>query len=117
MPDATISLTVDGAPDLPSAILQALYRITGRSTVELRRSIQRGEPLVTAALFGREHIDVVPRLEKTIAYLDDLGLPFVLHEQIDGERDRIDRATLRSILEGDEPGDSDSDDLDRGAPA
>ncbi|MEO2134227.1 hypothetical protein [Microbacterium sp.] len=70
MPDDVISLTLDGTPDLPSAILQTLYRLTGR-------------------------------LEKTIAYLDELGLPFALHAQFDGERDDIDRATLRSILEGD----------------
>ncbi|EPD84775.1 hypothetical protein HMPREF1529_01381 [Microbacterium sp. oral taxon 186 str. F0373] len=101
MPDDAISLTIDGTPDLPSAILQALYRITGRSTIELRRSIQQGEPLFIAALFGREHIDVVPRLEKTIAYLDELGLPFLLHERIDGERTTIDVTTLRSILEAD----------------
>ncbi|WP_433719149.1 hypothetical protein [Microbacterium laevaniformans] len=101
MPDDAISLTLDGTPDLPSAILQTLHRLTGRSTVEMRLCIQRHEPLFTAALFGPDHIDVVPRLEKTIAYLDELGLPFALHAQFDGERDDIDRATLRSILEGD----------------
>jgi len=100
MSDDAISLTLDGTPDLPSTILQALYRITGRSTVELRRSIQNGEPLFTAALFGNDHIDVVPRLEKTIGYLTEIGLPFVLDEHIDGARDRIDLATLHAILEG-----------------
>ncbi|AXA96293.1 hypothetical protein [Microbacterium sp. PM5] len=101
MPDDAISLTLDGTPDLPSAILQTLYRLTGRSTVEMRLGIQRHEPIFTAALFGPDHIDVVPRLEKTISYLDELGLPFVLHAQFDGERDEIDRTTLRDILEGD----------------
>lgn len=100
MTDTAISLTLDGTPDLPSAILQALYRITGRSTVELRRSIQGRQPLLTAALFGNDHIDVVPRLEKTIDYLTDLGLPFVLHEHAAGDRDEIDLATLHAILEG-----------------
>lgn len=100
MTDNAISLTLDGTPDLPSAILQALYRITGRSTVELRRSIQSQEPLFTAALFGNDHIDVVPRLEKAIDYLTDLGLPFTLHERVDGDSDELDLATLRAILEG-----------------
>jgi hypothetical protein len=100
MTDDAISLTLDGEPDLPSAILQAIYRITGRSTVELRRSIQNHEPLFTAALFGNDHIDVVPRLEKTIAYLTELGMPFTLHEHVDGTRGEIDLATLRNILEG-----------------
>ncbi|AUG28603.1 hypothetical protein JVX92_11525 [Microbacterium hominis] len=100
MTDTAISLTLDGTPDLPSAILQALYRITGRSTVELRRSIQGRQPLFTAALFGNAHIDVVPRLEKTIDYLTDLGLPFTLHEHVDGDRDEIDLATLHAILGG-----------------
>jgi len=100
MSDDALSLTLDGTPDLPSAILQALYRITGRSTVELRRSIQNGEPVFTAELFGNDHIEVVPRLEKTIDYLTEIGLPYVLDEHLDGKRDRIDLTTLRAILEG-----------------
>jgi len=94
-----LSLTLDDAPDLPSAILQALYRITGRSTVELRRSILAGDPVYAAELFGPAHIDVVPRLEKTIAYVTDLGLPFTLHESTDGERTAITLATVREILD------------------
>ncbi|MGB4778157.1 hypothetical protein [Microbacterium sp.] len=99
MPDYAISITLDGAPDLPSAVLQALYRITGRSTVELRDSIRRREPVYTAALFGNDHIDVVPRLEKVAAYLGELGLPFTLHEVVDGERGEITAEVMRSILE------------------
>lgn len=100
MPDNALSVTLNDTPDLPSAVLQALYRITGRSSGELRRSILAGEPVYTAALFGNDHIDVVPRLEKTIAYLDELGLSFILHAHLDGERDEVSRETLRSILEG-----------------
>lgn len=99
MPDYAISVTLDGTPDLPSAPLQALYRITGRSTVELRRSILAGEPLYTAALFDGDHLEVVPRLEKTIAYLVATNLPHRLHEMTDGERTEISAATLRDILE------------------
>lgn len=102
MPDNALSVTLNDTPDLPSAVLQALYRITGRSSGELRRSILAGEPVYTAALFGNDHIDVVPRLEKTIAYLDELGLPLTLHEWVDGERDEVSRETLRGILEGSE---------------
>lgn len=100
MHDNALSVTLNDTPDLPSAVLQALYRITGRSSGELRRSILAGEPVYTAALFSNDHIDVVPRLEKTIAYLDELGLPFTLHAHLDGERDEVSRETLRSILEG-----------------
>lgn len=99
MSDLSISLTLDGAPDLPSAPLQALYRITGRSTPELRRSILAGEPLFTAALFGREHITAAPRLEKTIAFLTEHDLGFSLTETSDGVHTPIDLATLREILE------------------
>lgn len=100
MPDIAISLTLAGTPDLPSAILQALYRITGRSTVELRRSIQQRDPFFTAALFGTDHIDAVPRLEKAIAYLTEHGLAFTVEEHEDGVRTPIDLETLRQILEG-----------------
>ena len=99
MTDLAISLTLDGSPDLPSAALQALYRITGRSTVELRHAIRDRTPLVTARLFGAEHITTAPRLEKTIAFLDEHGLAFALTETVDGLASPIDRATLRAILE------------------
>lgn len=95
----TVSLTLDGTPDLVSAMLQSLYRITGRSTVELRRAILAGQPLYTASLFGPEHISVVPRLEATIAFLTDIGLGFTLSESFNGADAPIDRDTLREILE------------------
>lgn len=98
-PHNALSVTIDGTPDLPAEALKAFYRVTGRSTVELRRSIAAGEPVYTAALFGNDHIEVVPRLEKTIALLEQLGLPFVVHELIDGDRDEIDVETMRSILD------------------
>ena len=102
MTDLVISLTLDGSPDLPSAALQALYRITGRSTVELRHAIRDRTPLVTARLFGAEHITTAPRLEKTIAFLDEHGLAFALTETVDGLASPSDRAPLRAIHE---PGD------------
>lgn len=98
--DNALSITLPGAPDLPGEVYAALYRITGRSTVELRRAVQGGAPVYSAALFGNDHLAVVPRLEKTAAYLDGLGLPFVVHEWVDGAPDEITRETMRNILEG-----------------
>jgi hypothetical protein len=97
-PHNALSLTIEGTPDLPSEPLQALYRLTGRSTVELRRSILAGEPVYTAALFGNDHIEVVPRLEKTAEYLQGLGLLFTVHEWADGEREEISLETMREIV-------------------
>lgn len=100
MHDNALSIVLDGTPDFPSAVLQALYRLTGRSTVELRRDILAGEPVFTAPLFGNDHIVAVPRLEKTIAYLAELGAPFRRYEWVDGAREEISAETMRSILEG-----------------
>ena len=98
-PENALSLTVAGTPDYPSEVLKALYRITGRSTVELRNSIRAGEPVYTAALFGKDHIEVVPRLEKTAAYLDEIGAAFVVHEWADGTREEISRTVMQEIIE------------------
>lgn len=97
--DNALSLTIVGTPDFGSEVLKSLYRITGRSTVELRRAISRGEPVYVAGLFGNDHIQVVPRLEKTAAYLDTLGIPFAVHEWVDGEREEISRVVMRQIIE------------------
>lgn len=97
--DTALSLTIDGAPELGSGVLQALYRITGRSSVELRRSIRAGEPVYTAALFGSDHIEVVPRLQRTLGYLDALGLRCTIHEWHAGGRTEISRAVMLEILE------------------
>lgn len=97
-PENAISLTITGTPDFGSEVLKSLYRLTGRSTVELRHAIRDGEPVYTAALFGNDHLDVVPRLEKTVDYLVGLGIPFTVHEWIDGERDEISLETMREIL-------------------
>lgn len=99
-PQNALSITVPGAPFLPKDVLLALYRITGSSTVELRHAVADGEPVYRAALFGNDHLDVVPRLEKAVAYLDTLGVPLVVHEWVDGEREEISRETMRGILEG-----------------
>jgi hypothetical protein len=98
-PENALSLTLAGMPDLPGEVLKALYRITGRSTVELRRAIRAGEPVYRATLFGTDHLDVVPRLEKTMDYLVGLGVPFVIHEWTGGERDVISIETMREIIE------------------
>lgn len=98
-PRNAISLIIDGTPDFGREVLTALYRITGRSTVELRRAILAGEPVYVAALFGNDHLEVVPRLEKTIDYLDGLGIEYTVHEWVDDERDEISVQVMREILE------------------
>lgn len=99
MPQNALSLTIVGTPDFGSEILKSLYRLTGRSTVELRRAIRDSEPVYTAALFGNDHIHVVPRLEKALDYLQGLGVPFAVHEWVDGERDEISIEVMREIIE------------------
>lgn len=96
-----LSVTVAGTPDFGAETLQALYRITGRSTGELRRAVQAGDPVYAAGLFGEDHIKVVPILEQTIAFFDAQGIEYVLHEWVDGDRDEITRELMREILEPD----------------
>lgn len=98
-PRNAISLTIDGTPDFGREVLVPLYRLTGRSTVELRRAILAGEPVYVAALFGNDHLDVVPRLEKTADYLDGLGVAYTIHEWVDDEREVISVEVMREILE------------------
>ncbi|MCR2828546.1 hypothetical protein [Microbacterium sp. zg.Y909] len=94
----SISLTLDGVTELSSQTLQALYRINGRSTVEMRRAAASAEPLYTCKLFGSDHIHVAPRLEKTAAFLLEHGIPFRVHELADGERTEISLEVMQSIL-------------------
>ncbi len=98
-PENALSLTITGTPDFGSEVLKSLHRITGRSTGELRRAIRDGEPVYAAALFDNDHIEVVPRLEKTADYLDGLGVPFTVHEWVDGERQEISIEVMRQIIE------------------
>lgn len=93
-----LTLTIDGTPDFGSEVLKSLYRLTGRSTVELRQAIGRGEPVYSASLFGADHIDVVPRLERTVDYLTRSGIPFTIHELHDGERAEISLPTMNGII-------------------
>ena len=99
-PENALSLTIVGSPDFGIEVLKSLYRITGRSTVELRRAILAGDPVYTAALFGNDHIHVVPRLEKTIGFLDEHGVSYIVHELIDGESQEITLGTMREIVAG-----------------
>ncbi|RKT33194.1 hypothetical protein DEU34_1784 [Microbacterium sp. AG1240] len=99
-PSTALSVSIVGTPDLPGEALKALYRTTGRSTVELRRSIAAEEPVFVAELFGPDHIDVVPRLEKTIALLEQFGLAIEIHELTDGHPEAISLTTMREIIDG-----------------
>src|SRR6478735_974382 len=98
-PENALSLIIAGTPDFGSEVLKSLYRITGRSTVELRRAIRDGEPVYAAGLFGNDHIQIVPRLEKTADYLDSLGITFTVHEWADGAREQISIDVMRQIIQ------------------
>lgn len=97
-PTVSMSIALDGVTVLSPATLQALYRINGRSTVEMRRAAASGEPIYACTLFGADHIDAVPRLEKTAAFLIEQGVPFRVYESVDGERTEISLEVLQSIL-------------------
>lgn len=97
-PENALSLTIDGSPHFGSEVLASLFRLTQRSTPELRRAIAAGEPVYVAALFGNDHIEVVPRLEKTADYLTGLGVPFTVHEWIGDDREEITVEVMREIL-------------------
>ena len=98
-PENALSLTIVGTPDFGSEVLKSLHRITGRSTGELRRAIRAGEPVYSAGLFDNDHIQVVPRLEKTADYLDGLGVAYTLHEWVDSESHEISIEVMRQIIE------------------
>ncbi|WP_296194608.1 hypothetical protein [uncultured Microbacterium sp.] len=95
-----LSVSLEGPVTLPTEALKALYRITGRSSVELRLALAAGEPVYRANLFGRDHIEQLPRLERTLAFFTEHGLPVVLHEWVDGEAEPIDTETLHAIISG-----------------
>lgn len=100
MPDSpALAIVIDGAPDLPAVLLKELYGITRRPGVELRRAIFAGEPVYSAELFGNDHIDVVPRLEKTVAFCERLRLPFRVLETYDGDTEVIGVDVMRNILD------------------
>jgi hypothetical protein len=103
-----LSLRLTDAPDLPPSVLKQLYRITGRSRPELRRAIAAGEPFYEIELFGTDHVEVAPRLERALDYLTGLGVPGVIAERTDSEAvpislATISPATMRAILEGGTP--------------
>jgi hypothetical protein len=102
--ESALSITLDGTPDLPGEILKALYRITGRSTLELRRSILASEPVYTATLFSNDHVHVVPRLEKVVGYVESLGLTFTVQEWVNGAPELIELETMRAILQASDGG-------------
>lgn len=103
-PDVCVLLTLAPQTSLTADLLQALYRITGRSTVELRRAAERGDALYTAELFGSAHVDQAPRLEKTIDLLGMHAIPFRLVERVGQDAEEISLDTLRAILgENDQP--------------
>ena len=100
MPESpSLSITLDGAPDLLAIQLKELYGITGRSSDALRRSIAAGAPIYSAELFGNDHIAVVPRLEKTVAFCERQGLRFRVEETYDGVTEEIGVEGMRNILE------------------
>lgn len=96
----SLTIYIDGAPHLSPLLLKELYRITGRSSVELRAAILAGEVVYSAELFGNDHVEVAPRLEKTVAFCEQNGLAFRVEETYEGETEQIGVDVMRNILEG-----------------
>lgn len=98
-PENALSITIVDPSGVTPDTLKQLYRITGRSSVELRDAILAGTPVYSAALFGNDHIQVVPRLERTAALLDELRVRYTVHEWADGEVEEISVELMRQIIE------------------
>lgn len=95
----SIAIIIEGSPHLPPPLLKELYGITGRSSVELSSAINTGKDVYAAELFGNDHVEVAPRLEKTAGFCERNGLKFRVEETYEGEISQIDVGTMRSILE------------------
>ncbi|WP_307363727.1 hypothetical protein [Microbacterium murale] len=95
----SIAIIIEGSPHLPPPLLKELYGITGRSSVELSSAIIAGRNVYAAALFGNDHVEVAPRLEKTAVFCERNHLRFRVEETYENEISRIDVATMRGILE------------------
>lgn len=95
----SIAIIIEDRPRLAPPLLKELYGITGRSSVELSSAILAGGDVYAAELFGNDHVQVAPRLEKTAAFCERHGLVFRIEETYDGETSQIDLATMRSILD------------------
>lgn len=95
----SIAIIIEGRPDLAPPLLKELYGITRRSSVELSSAIRAGGDVYSAELFGSDHVEVAPRLEKTVEFCERNGLRFHVEETYDGETAQIAVATMRSILE------------------
>ena len=95
----SISIFIVGSPQLPPPLLKELYGITGRSSVELSAAVLAGRDVYAAELFGTDHVNVAPRLEKTVGFCERNGLMYRVEETYEGETAQIDLATMRSILE------------------
>lgn len=95
----SIAIILESSPHLPPPLLKELYRITGRSSTELSSAILAGANVYAAELFGNDHVEVAPRLEKTVGFCERNGLNFHVEETYEGVTSRIDLATMRSILE------------------
>lgn len=95
----SIAIIITGSAHLPPAMLKELYGITGRSSVELHSAIVAGANVYAAELFGNDHVEVAPRLEKTVDFCERNALAFRVEETYAGETAQIDVVTMRSILE------------------
>lgn len=95
----SIVIFIEGRPPLSPALLKELYGITRRSSAELASAIDAGRDVYAAGLFGNDHVEVAPRLEKTAEFCVRNDLEFRIEETYGGEISQIDLSTLRSILE------------------
>lgn len=95
----SLAIIIEGSPHLSPQQLKELYRITGRSSGELSAAIHAGGDVYAAELFGNDHVEVAPRLEKTAGFCERNGLVFRVEETYEGDTGQIDLATMRNILE------------------
>lgn len=67
--------------------------------MELTAAVTAGGDVYAAELFGNDHFDVAPRLEKVVRLCDREHLRYRIEETYEGEPTRIDASTMRNILE------------------
>ena len=96
---ASISIVIEGRPRLAPPLLKELYGITRRSPAELQSAILAGVEVYAAELFGSDHVEVAPRLEKTVEFCQRNDLAFRIEETYDAETAPIELTTMRGILD------------------
>lgn len=102
---ATIVLTGFCDPQ-PPRMLMALQKVTGLSLAEVKRSLSKSEPLVTAELFMNDHEERDAMLLEALEVASQHGVSMRIFEFPSGQEPTaplssaflIDQSTLRNIL-------------------